>query len=624
MHYQQHLAQPGPQTTAEPPPQTGRMPAMGLIANLRNDWKTVTGLRRTLKWLDGVEAGSDTLVPDDFERAVDKHRANVAFRFEGTIVTYGELEARANRFAHWARAQGLKPGDVVAVFMENRPDYVAAWIGLSKVGVASALINVNLMDRQLAHCINIADVKVIITGEEQDEAIASADGLLEGNPPVWTLGGTVTNAVRDLEAALAAVPDTRPDRSAREGMKAGELCLYVYTSGTTGLPKAARLTHSRTRGMMRTFIAATGVCERDRTYVTLPLYHSTGGICGIGIALMTGGSVILRRKFSASQFWDEASEQGATAIVYIGELCRYLLNQPPNPKERAHRIRTGFGNGLRPEVWQRFLDRFGIPHLAEFYGSTEGNVSFVNFDGHVGAVGRIPKFLESKFAHIRFVKFDVETEAPLRGSDGFCIETGPDEPGEVLGRIGDDTRQRFEGYQDKEATQKKILRDVFEPGDMWYRTGDLMKKDARGYVYFVDRIGDTFRWKGENVATNEVGEVLSEYPGVETANAYGVTVPGTDGRAGMAAITGQDIDFDGLYRHMHEHLPAYAVPLFLRLQRQVTDTATFKYRKVDLVNEGFDPEKVDDPVWFADPEAGTYVPLTREHYETLVSGGYRF
>ncbi|MEL6285284.1 MAG: long-chain-acyl-CoA synthetase [Pseudomonadota bacterium] len=598
---------------------------MGAVTDLRMDWRALTGLRRTVKAIGDLDPESYQLIPDDLEASVDKHGANVAFRFEGTLMTYDEFESIANRVAHWALAQGFEAGDVVALFMENRPEYVATWFGLSKVGIVTALINNNLSDEALAHCVNIADAKAVISGADQDDAMASTIDLFKDDPALWTWGGTETNRVRALEPVLAEQSPERPDRSHRDGIKAAELALYVYTSGTTGLPKAARLTHTRTQGMSRTFIGPCRITQRDRVYITLPLYHGTGGICGVGIALNTGASIILRRKFSASQFWDDAADEGATSFAYIGELCRYLLNQPPHPKEQAHRLRTGFGNGLRPEIWEDFFKRFNIPHLAEFYGSTEGNVSFVNVDGKVGAVGRIPPFLKSRFEHIKFVKFDIETEEPVRAPNGLCIECEDDEPGEAIGLIGDDVRQRFEGYNDAEATKKKILRDVFEPGDMWFRTGDLMRKDAKGWVYFIDRIGDTFRWKGENVATNEVGEVLSQFSGIEHANVYGVPVPGTDGKAGMAAITAPgDIDWDALHSFLAERLPAYARPLFLRVQPEAETTGTFKYRKVDLVKEGFNPGAVPDPVYFAHPELGRFVPMTQEHYDTILAGGFKF
>ncbi|MEM1147043.1 MAG: long-chain-acyl-CoA synthetase, partial [Pseudomonadota bacterium] len=503
------------------------------------------------------------------------------------------------------------------------PEYVSIWYGLAKVGIVVGLINHNLTDKALAHCVNIADAKLIISGADQDEAIRSAAGLFEGDPKVWTLGGQEGN---DLVSPLAGTSDARPSRDHRAHLRGKDLCLYVYTSGTTGLPKAARLTQARTQGMMRSFIAPCRTTARDRVYITLPLYHGTGGLCGVGQALMTGASIVLRRKFSASQFWDDAADQGVTSIVYIGELCRYLVNSPQHPKERAHKIRTGFGNGLRPDIWEEFLERFNIPHLCEFYGSTEGNVSFLGFDGKVGAVGRIPGYLEkSVYGHIAFVKFDVVEEEPVRGADGFCIKTDPDEPGEAIGKLGEDVRTRFEGYHDDGATKKKILHDVFEKGDMWFRTGDLMKKDADGYVYFVDRIGDTFRWKGENVSTNEVAEFVARAPGIATANVYGVSVPGTDGRAGMAAITTKsDVDYDGLYEWLSEQLPKYAIPLFIRVQKEAETTGTFKYRKVELVKEGFDPEAVNEPLWFFDPESQKYEPLTVDAHETIRSGAVKF
>ena len=309
-----------------------------------------------------------------------------------------------------------------------------------------------------------------------------------------------------------------------------------------------------------------------------------------------------------------------------GELCRYLVNSPPHPKERAHKIRTGFGNGLRPDIWEEFLTRFNISYVCEFYGSTEGNVSFLGFDGKVGAVGRIPSYLEkSVYGHVAFVKFDVVEEKPIRGNDGFCIRTLPGEPGEAIGQVGDETRTRFEGYNDEEATKKKILRDVFEEGDMWFRTGDLMSKDEEGYVYFVDRIGDTFRWKGENVSTNEVAEFVARAPGISTANVYGVSVPGTDGRAGMAAITTKgEVDFDTLYTWLSEHLPKYAIPLFIRVQQEAETTGTFKYRKVELVKEGFDPSTVSEPLWYFDPDSNKYEPLTPDAHETILSGAVKF
>jgi fatty-acyl-CoA synthase len=409
----------------------------------------------------------------------------------------------------------------------------------------------------------------------------------------------------------------------RDGLTAADTALLIYTSGTTGLPKAARMTHVRVQLYMRGFAGATGARPKDRIYVALPLYHATGGLCGMGAALLNGACVVLKRRFSASQFWEDVRREGCTQFVYIGELCRYLANQPPHPDERRHSLRLAFGNGLRPDVWPAVVDRFGLPSVLEFYGSTEGNVSLFNFDGHPGAIGRIPGFLRRRF-NGRIVRFDYEAEAPLRGPDGLCIEAAPGEAGECLGRIDSaDPRAQFTGYLDPVASEKKVLRDVFTPGDAWFRTGDLLRQDADGYVYFVDRVGDTFRWKGENVSTAEVALCLHGAPGVVEANVYGVSVPGADGRAGMAAlVTGPDFDIDMLASRIAADLPEYARPAFVRLEPELAVTGTFKQRKADLVADGFDPGRVTAPLFYRAADGG-YRALDATAYAAITSGQIR-
>jgi fatty-acyl-CoA synthase len=595
---------------------------MNPVSILMREARFFSDLQRVVKSTSHISPDSPLLVADVFEQSVDAHAARIAVRFEGQSTSYAELDARASRVANWALGQGMKAGDAVALFMENRPDFIATWMGFAKLGVVVALINHNLEGEALAHCVNIAGAKCVITGADQDVAMAAAAARLAGQPRIVTLGGTYGE---NLEAALAAVSADRPARDHRAGLIGKDLCLYVYTSGTTGLPKAARLTQARTLGMMHTFIAPCRITHKDRIYITLPLYHGTGGLCGVGQALFSGATIVLKRKFSASAFWDDAVSEKVTTIVYIGELCRYLVNQPARPNERAHSIRTGFGNGLRPDVWGEFVERFNIPHLCEFYGSTEGNVSFLNLDGTVGAIGRVPGWLKKQFAHIAFVKFDIETETPIRGPGGFCQHADVDEAGEALGLIGTEARSRFEGYSDEAATAKKLLRDVFVKGDLWFRTGDLLRKDKHGYIYFIDRIGDTFRWKGENVSTNEVAEAFAGISGVATANVYGVALRGADGKAGMAAITIDGaVDFSSLHAQLAAKLPSYAVPVFIRVQHEAETTGTFKYKKTDLVADGFDPARVTDALWLFDPAARAYVPLTPDVHARLLGGGYKF
>jgi len=315
-----------------------------------------------------------------------------------------------------------------------------------------------------------------------------------------------------------------------------------------------------------------------------------------------------------------------TLFQYIGELCRYLVNSPPHPKENAHRLRLACGNGLRPDVWPEFKQRFHIPQIIEFYAATEGNVTMFNFEGKEGAVGRIPWFLAHRFP-TKVVRFDVELQQPVRNQQGFCIECDPGEPGEVIGRILKDSSkpgQRFEGYATQSETEKKILRDVFAKGDVWFRTGDLMRKDAHGYFYFVDRIGDTFRWKGENVSTTEVEEAIGAFEGALEANVYGVTVPGRDGRAGMAAIVAEPgFNLAAFHEHLAGRLPEYARPVFLRLRNTIEVTTTFKTKKIDLVKQGFDPGAIGDPIYFNDPAQKAFVLLDAPLYQRIRAGQVR-
>jgi fatty-acyl-CoA synthase len=598
-----------------------------MFQTLRNEIVFAKSAIRTLNRVKNLYENPSFTGADAFEEIARQYPDNVAIYFEDRAITYREFDAEANRYARWAQSQGLKAGDTMALFMENRPEYLIAWYGLIKAGIAVALINTNLRDNALAHCLNISGASHVIVGSELAEAYASAADHLESPLTVWVEGGA-RQGDNDLNAALAEQStDALPD-NVREGIDFTHTALYIYTSGTTGLPKAANITHLRLLGMMASFSAATNAKPKDRIYVVLPLYHSAGGICAIGTALTTGGAIILRRKFSAREFWDDCVRYKATLFQYIGELCRYLHNTPPHPLERKHSLRLIIGNGLRPEIWTPFKKRFRIPNIIEFYGATEGNVALMNFDGKVGAVGRIPSWARNR-SNVTIVRFDIEKEEPVRGPDGFCIRCEPGEVGEALGEILNDPERptsRFDGYARKEETEKKVLRDVFTKGDAWFRTGDLMKQDEKGYFYFIDRIGDTYRWKGENVATSEVSEVLSVFDGVQEANVYGVQIPGTDGRAGMAALVANgELDLAAIKEHLNRQLPSYAHPIFLRLQKGGTDiTGTFKQRKVDLVRQGFDPDLIGDPLYVLDPVSDTYLPLDAKLYERIITGEVRY
>lgn len=607
------------------------------------------------------EIGYSDLLKPHFER--DPGRP--ALIGEKGSLSWGELDETASRVAHWALAQGIGRGEVVALLMENRPEYVAIWLGLSRVGIVTALLNTHLSGDRLAHCMREANARHWIVGAELMESAASAHAELEGPMRVFRsrVGSSVSEAgslasssssssarppssgedpapdpiasaeglhedagasitgIEDFDAQLAEQPCEPVDPEHRRGLRAGDDLFLIYTSGTTGLPKAARISHYKALVTGAGSMHAQGLTPEDRTYCCLPLYHSAGGMMAVGAALLSGGALVLSRRFSAKRFWSDCAQHDVTSFQYIGELCRYLLNSPEHPDERRHRIRSVIGNGLRPEIWEAFRERFAIPRIVEFYGATEGNMALLNLTGKVGAVGHLPPWLR-RLVGIEIIRFDVESEDVVRGADGFCRRAEIGEPGEAIIKIS--RTSRFEGYTNPEATEKKVLRDAFAKGDAYFRTGDLLRLDADGYFYFVDRIGDTFRWKGENVATSEVAEVLGVHPGVEEANVYGVSIPGAEGRAGMAAlVTHEGFDLAALGRRVQDELAFYARPLFLRLLPAMEITGTFKHRKVDLVREGFDPSVIEDPIYFLDPSEKEYVRLDAELYDRIVSGEIR-
>lgn len=540
-------------------------------------------------------------------------------------MSYRSLAERSNQYARWALEQGILKGDVVCLLMTNRPEYFATWLGITSVGAVVALLNTNLVGLSLAHCINIVSPRHLIVSAEFVETTIKALPNLEADPTVWTHGIERSPFPR-IDIGVDQFPAETLSMAERRPVTIDDRALYIYTSGTTGLPKAANLSHARIMQWSLWFAGMMGAGPADRMYNCLPMYHSVGGVQVLGATLAAGGSVVIREKFSARQFWDDIIRWDCTMFQYIGELCRYLLHTAPSPHETAHRIRMACGNGLAPEVWDDFKDRFRIPQILEFYAATEGAVSLFNVEGKRGAIGHVPGYLAHRFSPA-LVRFDVEKGELVRDEEGHCIRCVTNEAGEAIGKVVDDPSNvgsRFEGYTNQEASDKKILRDVFKPGDLWVRTGDLMRKDEKGFFYFVDRIGDTFRWKGENVATSEVSEAICAFSGVKHANVYGVAIPASDGRAGMATLVTDDaLDLAGLHAHLMVRLPPYARPLFLRIRNEIEVTGTFKYTKTDLVRQGFDPSAIDDDLYFDHPEARAFVRLDREVYDRIQIGGIR-
>ena len=415
-----------------------------MLAALGREVRFLRGGLRTLARVRRLKPGSRVNVADDLERAVDRHASRIAILFENERWTYADLEQRANRYATWAVDQGIDPGATVALFMENRPDYLAVWFGLAKVGIATALINTQLTGTGLAHCVATACADHIIVDAPLAEAWRSARSHVGAEVSAWLSGGVADDFGR-LDEVLSEGSSGRPDRRLRAESRAEDLVLLIYTSGTTGLPKAARITHLRMLLTMHSFAAASGSTARDVIYAPLPLYHTVGGVCAPGIALTVGGAIALRRQFSASAFWSDCVRFEATLFQYIGELCRYLLNASPQPDERRHRLRLAVGNGLRPDVWDRFQQRFAIPRILEFYGATESNLTLFNFDGGPHAIGRAPPYMKSA-VNVALIRFDPVAERPIRDASGRCIPCPDDEIGEAIARIDPARAQmRFEG-----------------------------------------------------------------------------------------------------------------------------------------------------------------------------------
>jgi fatty-acyl-CoA synthase len=580
---------------------------------------------RALDLTASLTRNPNRLLATVIEERAAQHPEAPALLSDGECFTYRELTERSNQYARWALDQGLAKGDTVCLIMRNRPQYMAIWLGITKVGGVVALINTNLVGSSLAHCISIVKPKHVIVAAELVDGLTVAQPNLAAEATVWVYGAGDCS-LRRIDIDLEGHSGEMLSESERPRVTIEDRALYIYTSGTTGLPKAANVSHARLVQWSGWFAGMTYARQTDRIYDCLPMYHSVGGVLAPGALLTAGGSVVITESFSVSRFWSDVVRWDCTLFQYIGELCRYLLHADSSPFENRHRIRIACGNGLRPDVWEQFQSRFRIPQILEFYAATEGGVSLFNVEGKCGAIGRVPSYLAHRHSPV-LVRFDVEKGEPVRTEQGYCIRCAPNEIGEAIGGVSDGASNpggRFEGYANKEASEERLLRDVFAPGDVWVRTGDLMRKDEQGFYYFVDRIGDTFRWKGENVAASEVSEAICAFPGVKQANVYGVTIPGADGRAGMAAlVTEDDFDLSAFRAHLTRRLPRYACPLFLRIRSEIEVTGTFKYTKTDLLRQGYDPAVTADVLYFNHPERQEFIPLDQALYHRIQMGEIR-
>ncbi|KAM3869913.1 long-chain fatty acid transport protein 2 [Diretmus argenteus] len=560
---------------------------------------------------------------DCFLDAVQKHPQKTFVHFEGRAFSYLEVDRQSNRVARVLQTEArLKEGDTVALFLGNEPGFMWTWLGLAKLGCPAALLNFNIRSKSLLHCFSCCGARVLITSAELKDAVEEILPMLmaKGISVHLLSGSSGVQGINRLSDKISEASDRPLSRDLRANVTIKSTALYIYTSGTTGLPKAAVVTQERV--WAASFLqAVSGVTSEDVFYINLPLYHSAGFLIGMAGAIERGITIVLRRKFSASQFWDDCRKYNITVMQYIGETMRYLCNTPKKENERDHRVRIAIGNGVRTDVWTEFLNRFGDIKVRELYAATEGNIGFINYTSKIGVIGRV-NFLHKMFFPYTLIKFDIETEEPVRNSQGLCIEAARGETGLLVGKI---TKiSPFVGYAgNQQQTEKKRLCDVMTKGDQYFNTGDLLQIDRDNFIYFQDRVGDTFRWKGENVATSEVADILTTLHCILEANVYGVKVDGHEGRIGMAAVTlkeGEEFDCSDTFKQVTTFLPSYARPRFVRVQSCLEMTGTFKMKKVKLVEEGFHPAHIKDPLYFLSPEKKTYVPLTEEIYAAIASG----
>jgi fatty-acyl-CoA synthase len=599
----------------------------GLAATLqRQDISASRDWLRALERTAPIARHPHRILPVVIDELAEQYGNAPALVSERETFSFRSLSERTSQYARWALQQGIRKGDVVALLMDNRPEYFAAWLGITAAGGVVALLNTNLVGRSLGHCIDVVRPSHVIVATEFAEKASTALATSVASPKVW-IHGADHDAFFRIDSLLDQISPERLSSVERPDLSIDDVALNIYTSGTTGLPKAAYVSHGRLLQWAYWFAGMLDVQQEDRIYNCLPMYHSIGGVLVPGAALVSGASVAIRESFSATQFWDDVARWDCTMFQYIGEFCRYLLNTAETPNERNHRIRLACGNGLSGDVWRGFQKRFNLPRIVEFYASTEGGLSLFNAEGEPGSIGRVPPYLAHRYSPV-LVKFDPEAGDPIRDHQGFCIRCEINEPGEALARFRADSSQagsRFEGYTDRDDSERKLLRNVFESGDVWVRTGDLLCRDARGFFYFVDRVGDTFRWKGENVATTEVAQTVTSFPGVLHAVVYGVKVGTTEGRAGMAALNVEgELDLSTLRGHIADSLPPYARPAFLRLRRECELTGTLKYSKSELIRQGFDPDLSSDAIYFDNPETQTLQPVDRALFDRIQSGQIRF
>ncbi|HWF26914.1 MAG TPA: long-chain-acyl-CoA synthetase FadD6 [Mycobacterium sp.] len=537
-----------------------------------------------------------------FQERAARYGDRVFLRFGDQQLTYRDANAAANRYAAVLAARGIGHGDVVAVMLRNSPNAVLAMLAAVKCGAIAGMLNYHQRGEVLAHSLGLLDAKVLVAETDLVSFVTECESP----------GTTETLTIEDVERFAVSAPATNP--ASASAVLAKDTAFYIFTSGTTGFPKASVMTHRRWLAALAAF-GGLGLRLKgsDTLYSCLPLYHNNALTVALSSVINSGATLALGKSFSASRFWDEVIASRATAFIYIGEICRYLLNQPPKPTDRAHKVRLIAGNGLRPEIWNEFTKRFGIARVCEFYASSEGNTAFIN-------IFNVPRTTGISPTQLAYVEYDPDTGAPLRDGNGRVRRVPAGEPGLLISPVN--RLQPFDGYTDQTSSEKKLVRNAFREGDCWFNSGDVMSPQGMRHAAFVDRLGDTFRWKGENVATTQVEAALASEGSVEDCTVFGVEIPRTGGRAGMAAVKlrdGAEFDGESLGRAVYGQLPGYALPLFVRVVPALEQTTTFKSRKVQLREQAYGPD-VADPLYVLAGRNEGYVSYYDEYPDEVAAG----
>ncbi|KAL7620926.1 long-chain fatty acid transporter fat1 [Parahypoxylon ruwenzoriense] len=619
--------------------------------HIRNDYRLSNGrtqMERSMKIVaEKIKNGKMLHYNTLEDRAGTPMGDSIFLVFEGREWTYSEFYKALQPVGNWLMKDlGVKKGEMVALDGGNSLEYLLIMFALEAIGASVALINYNLTAQALVHCVKLAGTRYLFADSDVRQLVS---------PVEEELGASDTKTVYYNPESVSALTDAEPlPAERRTGISAADVACLIYTSGTTGFPKGTVMTRARFlfTGQPSNKI---GLVPGHRMYTCLPLYHASALFLCCLPCLGSGATMVLSRKFSNKTFWPEIHSSGATHLQYVGELCRYLLRSPPSPLDNSHRVTTAFGNGLRPDVWEDFRQRFGIENIHEFYSATDG-MSFLDnrnrgdfSRGAIAVHGMLWRWRNS--ADEARVRVDTDTQDIVRDGSGFAIRCGADEPGEMIHRVDGGNKSAPMStpvyYGNRAAVEKRLATDVFAKGDVWFRSGDMMRLDSDGRLYFVDRLGDTFRWRSENVATAEVGDVMGVFPQVAAANVYGVAVPNADGRAGCAAIlaaegvsvkaedvaSGRGLDLKGLAEHCLENLPRYAVPVFLRVVEQLELTGTMKFQKGRLRCEGIDLDAIEkaateksepvDAMYWLPPGENEYVPFRGKDYQEIKSGRVR-